>query len=568
MTRRLHILFFTLVAFLALTAQAQEEQPSTMLPDSLVSRLKEFRKADYQRAEALDACIEYAYDNDNISSVAPYVNELEQLANTLNDNYWIAKGEYFQAIYAYEKGNMDQTFSRLNRAMQIAETLQENNHSQALLARIHLLQSAAYMNVGLLPDAYESVENGLAIADKYGFVKLHNKLINNKSAVAYSMGELEESLNLMKELYGQDSDEKWLRNIADLYCELGDCDAALGIIDSVYQNSWNDVEKMDILLAKCFVLNRMQRWSEAEQCMLVLDGLNVDNQGMKGLAYMRWSEVYCGLYKLPEALLSIDSALVMAKNTGNAGMECNCLQKKANILKEMGNHQAALETKDAFWMLYDTISERNNKSKVTALRYQQEFSKIKQQYEAEHEMLRLRQTFIYIIAGILVVFAVVFALIVWKNKKRKEEMLKLELDYRNREITSKTLNQTQLDETLNEVVQDLTYLAEHPYGNDSILPSAIRRLKGLENDDSKKEFDYYFVEVHPDFYANLKKDFPELTPNELRLCAFAKLNLPLKKIAEINHVSIDSVKSSRKRLRKSLGIEDPKIDLSDFLAKY
>ena len=47
-----------------------------------------------------------------------------------------------------------------------------------------------------------------------------------------------------------------------------------------------------------------------------------------------------------------------------------------------------------------------------------------------------------------------------------------------------------------------------------------------------------------------------------------KANLNIKEIANLNNVSIDSVKSSRKRLRKSLGISDPNVDLGEFLSKY
>ena len=561
--RYILIILFTLAT---ISAWAQEED--FRVPDSLMAQLKENRGTDLKRAEALDAYIDFCYAKENISQAASYINELEQLSHTLNDNYWIAKSNYFQGVCAFQNGDVGQAFQRLNQALHIAETMVESERTQELLARIYLLQSASYIQVDLLPDAYESVEKGLAITEKYGFKKIQDRLVNNKSSISYAMGDKEESLRFLKELGGQDMELTWAKNISDLYCELGECEVALRLIDSIYQHTETDSERTDVLLTKCFILSRMERWCEAEDCMRIADSLNVNSLPLRALMHMRWSEVYCGLDEPKEALQSIDSALILAKMIGNSGLKCNALQRKANILKHEGDHQAALGSIEEFWMLYDSITARNNKSKVTALMYQHEFDRMEQQYESEHALLRLRQRFTFIIAGLLILSACLFAFMVWKNKKRKEEMLKMELDYRNREITSKTLNSTQLNETLNEVIHNLTNLKEHPYGNDNTLASAIHKLKGLVNDDSKKEFDYYFVEVHPDFYANLKKDFPDLTTNELRLCAFAKLNLPLKKIAEINNVSIDSVKSSRKRLRKSLGIDDPKIDLADFLSKY
>ena len=173
-----------------------------------------------------------------------------------------------------------------------------------------------------------------------------------------------------------------------------------------------------------------------------------------------------------------------------------------------------------------------------------------------------------IIAIFMFVFVAAIVFFIVKDKRLKETLLQQELDLRNREITSKTMNQMQSNEVLNEVIEKLTYLENNPKGSSNNLTMAIRELKGMIHDGSKKDFDYYFVQVHPDFYTHLKRDFPNLTQNELRLCALVKANLNIKEIANMNNVSVDSVKSSRKRLRKSLGIVDPNADLNEFLSKY
>lgn len=66
----------------------------------------------------------------------------------------------------------------------------------------------------------------------------------------------------------------------------------------------------------------------------------------------------------------------------------------------------------------------------------------------------------------------------------------------------------------------------------------------------------------------LLTDFPKLTQNELRLCAFVKSNLSVKEIAAINGISADSVKTARKRLRKSLNLTGEDVSLLEFLSKY
>ena len=547
---------------------SQSTADALPLPDSLVAKLKEFRKADYQRAEALDACIEFFYEEEKIEDAAPYINELEQLANELNNRYWLAKSDYYQGLYAYASSNAEEAITRFYHAQCAVETMQENEVSQTLLARIYLAQSAAYMSVDLLSEAYESIEKGLNIADQYDLRKFRNRLINNKASLSYSLGHFEESLSLMKTLHNETMDSKWLRNIAELYCELGYYDSAIILIDSVCTALQNGEKKADVLLTKSFILNRLENWEESELCLDEAREMLRGGSPLWTLLYMRQAEVYIGENRFQEALQEINVALASDRSSiKNVRLECACLQKKTYILRNLCDYQAALECQDSFLALYDTVLNKSNQ-KLEDLRFQHDSDRMRKQYESEQALLRIRQTFVFVIAGILILFTGLSAVIVWKNKKRKEEMLKSELDYRNREITSKTLNQNQLNETLDGVIQDLTHLMNNPRGNENTLPSVIHKLKGLLDDGSKKEFDYYFVEVHPDFYTKLKADFPKLTQNELRLCALIKANLNIKDIANLNNVSIDSVKSSRKRLRKSLGISDPKIDLTEFLSKY
>ena len=559
------ILFF-LFTLLGLPLWAQDDE--FRVPDSLVAKLREFRKTDNARAEALDACLQFYNDNNRIVEAAIYINELKNLANDLNDVYWIAQSKYYQGVYALYKYETSSALKLLNEALKTAETLRENNRSQLLLAKIYLAQSAGFEHLNLNSEAYEQIEKGLEITEKNGFVEIQKTLINNKAGILYSLRRYDEALLLQKNLYGDGLESKWLMNLATVYCDLNNYDTAFILIDSVLLLAKNNDEKSDILSVKSFILNNLEKWDESALCLKEMQDLVLLNKSKQAVLFMRWGEVYCGKKQYSEAIQALDSAIYCAKSIKRIDLECFCLKKKAIALSRLGDFHSAFDNLNEYLDRFDTITKRNNEEKILAVKYQQEYDMMEQQYESEQALLQLRQKFIIIIASILVVVAVGFAFIVWKNKKRKEAFLKTELDHRNREITSKTLNQNQLNETLDGVIQDLTHLMNNPRGNENTLPSAIHKLKGLLDDGSKKEFDYYFVEVHPDFYTKLKADFPKLTQNELRLCALIKANLNIKDIANLNNVSIDSVKSSRKRLRKSLGISDPKIDLAEFLSKY
>ena len=58
--------------------------------------------------------------------------------------------------------------------------------------------------------------------------------------------------------------------------------------------------------------------------------------------------------------------------------------------------------------------------------------------------------------------------------------------------------------------------------------------------------------IHSGYLNNLKKSHPELTPYELRLCAYMRSNLSTKEIATILNILPESVKKAKQRLRKKL----------------
>lgn len=57
------------------------------------------------------------------------------------------------------------------------------------------------------------------------------------------------------------------------------------------------------------------------------------------------------------------------------------------------------------------------------------------------------------------------------------------------------------------------------------------------------------------FQERLKKQYPKLTSNDLRLCTYLKAHLSTKEIATLMNVSPDSTKKAKHRLRKKLNMQ-------------
>ena len=79
--------------------------------------------------------------------------------------------------------------------------------------------------------------------------------------------------------------------------------------------------------------------------------------------------------------------------------------------------------------------------------------------------------------------------------------------------------------------------------------------KNLNNTDDWKMFQEAFNNADKKFLDKIKAKHPELTPNELRLCAYLRLNLSSKEIAPLLNISPRSVEVKRYRLRKKMNLE-------------
>ncbi len=84
----------------------------------------------------------------------------------------------------------------------------------------------------------------------------------------------------------------------------------------------------------------------------------------------------------------------------------------------------------------------------------------------------------------------------------------------------------------------------------------IQRLKtGLPN-ESIKEFETLFEQINQSFFQKLINQFPQLSPAEIKLCGFLKLNLTTKDIATLSNRSSQTINNSRSSIRKKIKLEN------------
>ena len=142
--------------------------------------------------------------------------------------------------------------------------------------------------------------------------------------------------------------------------------------------------------------------------------------------------------------------------------------------------------------------------------------------------------------------------------KLRNEQLAQDVDAKSKELAVSTMSLLKKDELLALIKEDLKKTTDEPNSSRSIksLISTINRNIGEEN--TWKVFKEAFDTADKDFLKKVKEAHPSLTPNDLRLCAYLRLNLSSKEIAPLLNISVRSIEIKRYRLRKKMNLPHEK----------
>ena len=134
-----------------------------------------------------------------------------------------------------------------------------------------------------------------------------------------------------------------------------------------------------------------------------------------------------------------------------------------------------------------------------------------------------------------------------------------DLEYKESQLSALTLQMLQKNELMQELKEKLDGTSSQ---NNNDLAKILS--KGMNHDKEWQNFNTHFESINKNFYDKLKQNYPDISPNDLKICALIKLNLSIKEMAAILNISPDSVKTARYRLRKKLQLNSED-NLTDFI---
>jgi len=151
----------------------------------------------------------------------------------------------------------------------------------------------------------------------------------------------------------------------------------------------------------------------------------------------------------------------------------------------------------------------------------------------------------------------------------ENQLLQSNLENKEKELTTKTLTHIQAQETIVSIVKDLGEIREKNKDEniDKLIGGLIHRININNSENNWEEFRVHFEEVHAKFFNHLHVRCPNLTKNEIRICALLKLNFSTKDISSLTHQSTRSIDVARYRLRKKLNLSQED-NLVGFLSQF
>jgi DNA-binding CsgD family transcriptional regulator len=233
---------------------------------------------------------------------------------------------------------------------------------------------------------------------------------------------------------------------------------------------------------------------------------------------------------------------------------------------------SALLFLDVYHAYSDSLREEKYNETIEQLNYDFQLEKEREQMAREKEMILLekkRGRLIFIILVSLLIFILAITVTLWyvqklrlqrselirENLRLENENISSRLEKRNRELTTNVMYLLKKNEFITTISQKLkAFATKRDPGTKAMIAEIIHEMEISIKRDAWKEFEVRFNNIHRDFYASLNDKHPGLSPNELRLSAFLRLNMTSKEISSITFQSQQSIKIARYRLRKKLGL--------------
>jgi len=502
----------------------------------------------YHRIAKLDSSLKY---HQKALQARKKMNDTLNIANSISNigGIYRTKGEYQKALENYHK----------------ALKIYENRNSKKQISDSYNSIGLVYMNLANYERALEFFNKSLII----------RKEINDQRGTSSALNNIAGCYEFKKDYKNA---EVFYLKYLEISKKIGNKRGIAGVLSNlgnIYKNK-GDLPKSNDYYNRAAELFRLM--NDIEGLAITFNNLGLQNLGLK---------------KFDLAMSKFDSAFYFAEQFGSVDLQFIAIEGISSVYEKKKNFQKSLVYKKQSTVLKDSLYNIKSVEKIAQMQelYEAEnkakeikilkSEAIIEQQKNENNLLFRNWAIAGVILSIFIMILIYNRFILNKKlfiqKKRileneKEEYRLIgeiksnEVDSKNRELSSFATNMLEKSELLNKIKLKLDQIKLGEIENANLALNNLNKL--IENNNSLDtqwdDFKLHFESVHPVFFQNLTKKFPEITSNDHKMCAYIRMNLSQKEIAALLNINPQSVKMARNRLKKKLqlGTND---DLNKFI---
>ncbi len=548
-----------------------------------------------QRLEILHLLAQATYSKDSKRSIA-YSDQLLGLAAESGDNQNLMVGHKDRGLAQGFNNDYESAISSLLKSSEIAESIKDFNVAGENYTNIG---SAYYVVFGNYEKAieyylkslraYEKAENKKGIASALSGIGL---CYNNEKKFAEALTNLNRSLEMFEETGDEKEVAKVLVAIGGVYDKQNDLSKAL----LYYEKAFVIFERLKITRGMARSLYSMgdifRKQNNLDKAIdQVTRALSLDQQTNHKASIIDDLNLLGSLYKGKGNNNAAEKSLLEAVNMSLPLKKKESLSAAYAMLSEISaqknDFKNAYEFQRLHTIYYDSVFNSEKSKQIAEM--QTRFDSERKQQEIVD--LKEERIFNQVMMGIVFGFAILISLIAFliinrqklkikierelaekesqimeerkvlyetelKNNQLLQENLHSQIEFKNKELASYTLNLIRKNEILENVKECAEEIKSAPETSvKQKLTALINLVNYSVNSDKEWEtFKVHFEQVHPNFFKNLLEQYPDLTHNDLKLCALIKMNLDNRGMSMILNISQESAKVAKHRLRKKLNV--------------
>jgi len=545
--------------------------------DSLLTELENTHEIN----KKIDIYLKLSKDvsESDLSSAIDYTNNALVLAESTHADTLLGIIYSYLGGFALKQDSIVMSEEYFNKAI---EHIDIQNNPKEIVA-IHLSIGNRFVEKDNYAEAMKYYLKGIDLSEELNYKDKLANLYNNLGIVYLNTNKTEKALNLYSQaldLFKSKNDSMNIAgtttNIGSIYIQLGQNEIAETYYQSGYElfSEYNSLEGMAHSLLKLGLLYILQeKYIKAievlEESLIIQKKLEVTVSGSKSF-FLAETYINLGIANLfTEKYESAKNYLIegysIAKSTQQNRLTALAAEHLSECYKKSGSYKSALNYYEIFKQYSDSTFNEESIRKLTQFEMQHEFNarlkedKLERKLQIQNEKRKNLISFIISIG--LFLLLIIFGLLLRLEKTRKRRMklekdsLSAKLEHTNKELTTYVMYLLRKNEFIISIAEKLKIARlDAKAENKIVMTELIKELESNSTMISWEEFEIRFQQVYTGFYKKLNTNYPDLTPNELRLCAFFRLNMTTKEIAAITYQSINSITVARYRLRKKLGL--------------